>query len=248
MPQRRAASIASDEIAQFSRHAGDWWNPDGIFQPLHRLNPVRMQYVRDAICGHFSRNNESRDVLHGLDILDVGCGGGLLTEPMARLGGTVTGLDGSKEAIAVAREHAREMSLKINYVADSVESLAQGKKRFNVITALEIAEHVADLDSFFEAITALLKPNGLLIVSTLNRTAKSFALGIVAAEYLLKWVPRGTHQWKKFIRPSELVARLEAKGLHATDLTGMVFNPRNSEFDLRKGDVGVNYLLTAVRR
>jgi 2-polyprenyl-6-hydroxyphenyl methylase / 3-demethylubiquinone-9 3-methyltransferase len=247
MSQRQAASIASDEIDQFSRHAGDWWNPEGPFQPLHRLNPVRLRYMRDKICGHFGCEGEGRDVLRGLDILDVGCGGGLLTEPLARLGGQVTGLDGSKEAIIVAQDHAQEMGLKINYVADSVESLAEGKKRFDVITALEIAEHVADLDSFFEAIATLLKPNGILILSTLNRTAKSFMLGIVAAEYLLKWVPRGTHQWKKFIRPSELVARLETNGLRASDLTGMVFNPLNGEFELRKADVGVNYLMSAVR-
>ncbi len=250
MPQRRAASIAIDEIAQFSRQAGDWWNPEGVFRPLHRLNPVRLRYVRDAICVHSGREAQARESLRGLDILDVGCGGGLLTEPLARLGAHVTGLDGSREAIAVARAHAQgdgaedRLSLPI-----ALKNLADGKKRYDVITALEIAEHVADLDSFLEAIAALLKPNGMLILSTLNRTAKSFLLGIVAAEYVLRWVPRGTHQWKKFIRPSELVQRLEVNGLQAIDLTGMVFNPLNGESaNLRKGDVGVNYLMTAVKR
>jgi 2-polyprenyl-6-hydroxyphenyl methylase/3-demethylubiquinone-9 3-methyltransferase len=242
---RHAASIATDEIDRFSRDAEDWWNPDGKFRPLHRLNPVRLSYIRGQVCRHFNRDARGRHVLEGLAALDVGCGGGLLTEPLARLGARVTGLDASREAIAVARRHAKEMELDIHYRAESIEGLAHGKTRYDVITALEIAEHVADLDSFIKATARLLKPDGLLIMSTLNRTAKSFLLGIVAAEYVLRWVPRGTHQWKKFIRPSELVRQLEKYRLQAADLTGMILNPLSGEFELRKGAVGVNYLLVA---
>lgn len=243
----RAASIARDEIDRFSSQAGDWWNAEGQFGPLHRLNPVRLGYIRTQVCRHFSRDEGAVRVLEGLDALDIGCGGGLLTEPLARLGGRVTGLDASEEAITVARAHAKQSGLKIDYQAQSVEQLARGKARYDLITALEVAEHVADLDSFLAATAQLLKPGGLLIVSTLNRTAKSFLLGIVAAEYILKWVPRGTHQWKKFIRPSELVQKLEASGARPVDLTGIVFDPLSGEFGLRAGDVGMNYFLTAER-
>ena len=242
MPRRSAASIASDEIAQFSRHAEDWWNPDGVFRPLHRLNPVRLAYIRDQACQHFGCDPQARYSLKGLKILDVGCGGGLLAEPLARMGGLVTGLDASAESITVARAHAKAAKLAIDYRAGSVE---EAKGKFDLITALEIIEHVADLDSFIASLTKLLNPNGLLIMSTLNRTAKSFILGIVAAEYILGWVPKGTHQWRKFLRPSELVRRLEQSGIRATDLTGMIFNPLRGEFELSAGDLAVNYMLSA---
>jgi len=245
MPSTRAKSIASSEIAQFSRHAQDWWNPDGAFRPLHQLNPVRLEYVRDKACAHFGRKT-GRAALKDLKILDVGCGGGLLAEPMARLGGNVTGIDASKETIVCAARHAKEGDLAIDYRVSSVEELARKKIRYDLITALEVAEHVADMDSFVASLAMLLKPGGLLIMSTLNRTPQSFLLGIVAAEYILGWVPRGTHQWNKFIRPSELAEKLEAKNLCVDDLTGFVFNPLTGAFELRKGELGVNYLLTAV--
>jgi len=242
---RPAASIESAEIERFSRVAEDWWNPDGKFRPLHRLNPLRVEYVRDQICAHFNRDVASRASLKDLKILDIGCGGGLLAEPMARLGAYVVGLDASEQTISVARAHAKLSRLAIDYRAGSVEELARRAERFDVITALEVAEHVADLDSFLEAIKKLLKPGGLLIMSTLNRTPKSFLLGIVAAEYILGWVPRGTHEWKKFIRPGELAERLSAAGIEALSMTGMVFNPFSGEFGLHEGDLDVNYLLTA---
>lgn len=247
MPRNHAASIASDEINRFSEHAEDWWNPDGAFKPLHRLNPLRVGYVRDQACAHFGRKADSRHSLKDLRILDVGCGGGLLTEPLARLGGDVTGIDASAETIAVARRHAKAMHLAIDYRISSVEELAKKKDRYDLITALEIIEHVADVDSFMVALAKLLKPGGLLVMSTLNRTPKSFLLGIVAAEYVLGWIPRGTHDWKKFIRPSELVEQLEENNLKPTDLTGMIFNPLRGEFVLSKNDLDVNYLVTAIK-
>lgn len=242
---RYPASIAQEEIAQFSRHAEDWWNPDGKFKPLHRLNPVRLEYVRDQACVHFKRDRQVRQSLKGLKILDIGCGGGLLSEPLARLGGRVTGIDASASTITVARGHARQNGLDLDYRVASVEDLVKKKIRFDLVTALEVVEHVGDLDSFLLSIAALLEPSGLLIMSTLNRTPKSFMLGIVAAEYVLGWMPRGTHQWHKFIRPSELVRRLEEIGLNVRDLTGLVFNPLRGAFELRAGDLAVNYLLTA---
>jgi 2-polyprenyl-6-hydroxyphenyl methylase/3-demethylubiquinone-9 3-methyltransferase len=242
---RGSTSIATDEIDQFSHYAEDWWNPDGAFRPLHRLNPLRIEYVRDHACKHFGRNSDTRHSLKGLKILDIGCGGGLLAEPLARLGGDVTGLDASENTIAVAKRHAKAMGLAIDYRATSVEELAKTKNRYDLITALEVVEHVADLSSFFAALVKLLKPDGLLIMSTLSRTPKSFLLGIVAAEYVLGWIPRGTHDWKKFIRPSELVMRLEKNGLRAADLTGLIFNPLRGEFELNKNDLDVNYMLTA---
>ena len=244
---RRAASIAAEEIDRFSQQAEDWWKPDGAFRPLHRLNPVRLEYIRDAACNHFNRNGQSRSSFKGLKILDVGCGGGLLAEPMARLGGTVTGLDASDTTIAAAKRHAKISDLDIDYQVSSVEELTEKKSRFDLITALEVIEHVADVDSFLAALAKLLKPHGLLIMSTLNRTPKSFLLGIVAAEYILKWIPRGTHEWKKFIRPSELMLKLEENGLHTENLTGLVFNPLGDEFELSARDLDVNYMLSAHR-
>jgi 2-polyprenyl-6-hydroxyphenyl methylase / 3-demethylubiquinone-9 3-methyltransferase len=244
---RRAASIAVDEIDRFSQQAEDWWKPDGAFRPLHRLNPVRLEYITEAACNHFGRNQQTRNSLKDLKILDVGCGGGLLAEPLARLGGNVTGIDASDTTIAAAKRHAKTSGLDIDYQISSVEELADTKSCYDLITALEVIEHVADVDSFLTALVKLLKPDGLLIMSTLNRTPKSFLLGIVAAEYILKWIPRGTHEWKKFIRPSELMELLELKGLQAENLTGLVFNPLGNEFELRANDLDVNYLLSARR-
>jgi 2-polyprenyl-6-hydroxyphenyl methylase/3-demethylubiquinone-9 3-methyltransferase len=243
---RRSASIAPREIEQFSRHAPDWWDETGPLAPLHRLNPVRLGYIREQAATHFKRKGKTP--LKGLSALDVGCGGGLVTEPLVRLGAKVTGLDASKEAIKVAREHAKLSKLDIMYKESSVEELVEGKTRYDLITALEIAEHVADLDSFLGSVTSLLKPNGLLIMSTLNRTPKSFLLGIVAAEYILKWVPRGTHNWKKFLKPSDIARRFSDNGIELADLTGLVFHPFKGDFELRKDDLAVNYMLTAIKR
>ena len=241
----RAASVDKEEIARFSSHASDWWNPEGALRPLHKLNRARLEYIRDRICDHFDRQSGQITPLKGLSVLDIGCGGGLLCEPMARLGATVVGLDASEEAIRVARAHSAQSELKLSYRAGSAEDFARGKQRFDVITALEILEHVADIDSLLQSAARLLKPNGLIILSTLNRTPKSFLLGVVAAEYILKWVPRGTHEWRKFIRPSELAAHLKKADLSVCDLTGLIYDPLNDRFHLEKGRVGVNYLMAA---
>jgi 2-polyprenyl-6-hydroxyphenyl methylase/3-demethylubiquinone-9 3-methyltransferase len=248
MPPSGQSTVADSEIAHFSRHAEEWWNPSGPLRSLHRLNPSRIAYVRDRILGHgFGQASSARQPLKGVALLDVGCGGGLLAEPLSRLGARVTGLDASPEAIAEARRHAKQTSAVVDYRVGSAEGLARGGARYDVITALEIVEHVADLDAFLAALAKLLKPGGLLILSTLNRTPKSFLLAIVAAEYVLRWVPRGTHRWDKFLRPSELVKKLETEGLTTTDLTGVVFNPLADEFILSKDNLGVNYLLTAAK-
>jgi 2-polyprenyl-6-hydroxyphenyl methylase/3-demethylubiquinone-9 3-methyltransferase len=242
-----AASIDKEEIARFSSHAQEWWNPQGALRPLHKLNPARLAYIRDIVCEHFKRKAGETNILKNLTVLDIGCGGGLLCEPLARLGATVTGLDASSEAIEVARAHVAQTGLSVHYQVGSAETFARSGKKFDVITALEILEHVADIDSFLIGATRLLKPNGIIILSTLNRTPKSFFLGILAAEYILKWVPRGTHDWRKFIRPSELASHLLAVGMKVSDITGMTYDPLNDAFCLRKGDVSVNYLLAAVK-
>ncbi|MGB9152775.1 MAG: bifunctional 2-polyprenyl-6-hydroxyphenol methylase/3-demethylubiquinol 3-O-methyltransferase UbiG [Alphaproteobacteria bacterium] len=241
------SSIDKAEIARFSRYARDWWNPTGALQPLHKLNPARLEYIRDAVCAHYKLKTGGREALKGLSVLDIGCGGGLLCEPLARLGAHVTGLDASAEAIEAARIHARQSGLEIDYRYGSAEDFAHGRKKFDVVTALEIVEHVADIDSLLRSVADLVKPGGIVLLSTLNRNVKSYLLGIVAAEYLLRWVPRGTHDWRKFLRPSELAAHLEKAGLEMTDITGIVFDPFNDTFRLKREAVSVNYLMTAVK-
>jgi 2-polyprenyl-6-hydroxyphenyl methylase/3-demethylubiquinone-9 3-methyltransferase len=241
------SSIDPVEIAAFARHAHEWWDAQGPMRPLHKLNPARMEFLRDSICAHFNRKANGPAPLKNLSILDIGCGGGLLCEPLARLGATVTGLDAGKEAIEVARTHATLSGLTINYHNDSAEKFARGKTKFDVVTLLEIVEHVADIGSLLESASALLKPSGIVILSTLNRNTKSFLMGIVAAEYILRWVPKGTHSWRKFLRPSELAAHLQEAGLEVKDITGIVFNPLNDTFHLKSGAVSVNYLMTAVK-
>ncbi|MGE5147788.1 MAG: bifunctional 2-polyprenyl-6-hydroxyphenol methylase/3-demethylubiquinol 3-O-methyltransferase UbiG [Candidatus Eiseniibacteriota bacterium] len=242
----RSSTVDTAEIDRFSALADAWWDPEGEFRPLHRLNPVRLAYVRDRVIGHFGLDPKARKPLDGLKLLDVGCGGGLISEPMARLGAAITGIDAAERNIAVAAAHAAESGLAIDYRATTVEDLAETGARFDVVLALEIVEHVADPDLFLEACGAVLKPGGVLVLSTLNRTAKAFALAIVGAEYVLRWLPRGTRDWRKFLRPSELGAGLRRAGLELADLTGIAYNPLNDKWTLGR-DLDVNYLAAAVK-
>lgn len=237
-------SVDEAEIQNFSKDSGHWWDENGPFAPLHRLNPVRMAYIRGQICARFQKDSGLLRPFEGLRVLDIGCGGGLICEPMARLGAAVTGIDADAQAIKVAQAHADEMGLGIAYQCAAAEDL---HNTFDIVLALEIAEHVTDLDDFIKSCAALCKPGGLLILSTLNRTAKSFALGIVAAEYLLRWVPQGTHHWKKFVKPSELARALRQYGANPQDVTGLIFDPLSGDFTLSDNDVAVNYFLSAIK-
>ena len=240
-------TIDESEIERFSRLAATWWDPDGPMRPLHRLNPVRIGYVRDRIAAHFGRDAKSLRPFTGLGLLDLGCGAGLLAEPMARLGCQVTGVDATKESIEVARRHAEDGGLAIDYRIATAEDLAAAGERFDAVLALEIVEHVADVDLFLAAAASLVKPGGVLVLSTLSRTAKSFLMAIVGAEYVLGWLPRGTHEWRRFVRPSELVPPLRRAGLRVKDLTGVAYDPLAAEWRLAPRDLDVNYMAFAIR-
>jgi 2-polyprenyl-6-hydroxyphenyl methylase/3-demethylubiquinone-9 3-methyltransferase len=235
------------EVDNFESQADDWWDENGPMKPLHRLASVRMKYLKQRICLHTGCDGDTDLPLKDLKILDIGCGGGLVSEPLARLGATVTGVDAGAKNIETAKAHATKNDLEIDYKNDLVENLVKGKTKYDVVLALEILEHVEDTGLFLESCAHLLKPHGLLIVSTLNRNPKSFMLGIVAAEYLLRWVPRGTHDWKKFLKPSEIAAQLEPLGLKPADITGLVYNPISREFSLSDTDIDVNYFMALHR-
>jgi 2-polyprenyl-6-hydroxyphenyl methylase/3-demethylubiquinone-9 3-methyltransferase len=244
------STVDHAEIAKFEAMAEAWWDPTGNFRPLHRLNPVRVQFIRDRLAQALGRDPEAPEPLRGLSILDIGCGGGLLAEPLARLGATVTGIDAAERNIAIARDHAEKVGVKVTYLPCTAEDLAaridSGAGQFDAVLAMEIVEHVADLDSFVDSCAGLLKPNGTVFVATLNRTVKSFAMAIVGAEYVLRWLPRGTHDWKRFLRPSELAQRLRAHGLVLQELAGVTYRPFDDSFALGR-DCSVNYLAVASR-
>ncbi len=214
--------------------------------PLHELNPARLGYIRDRIAAHYDRDPKGTAALQGLTVLDIGCAGGLLCEPLTRLGATVTGIDAAAENVEVARQHARDMRLAIDYRNAAPEDLLGGGETFDVVLALEVVEHVTDVQAFLDAAASLVKPGGILIASTLNRTPKSFALAIVGAEYLLRWVPAGTHDWRKFLKPSELARHLRNTGLAVNDLTGLTYDAIHKSWQASR-DVGVNYILTATK-
>jgi len=239
-------SVNPKEIEHFAKDSSYWWDEEGPFKPLHRINPVRLRYIREQAEQHFKLDKKSLSPFKGLKIVDVGCGGGLICEPMARLGAEVTGIDADKNAIEVAKEHAQSTGLDIYYDNNTAEALAEHKAEgFDIVFALEILEHVVDPGAFVKTCVSLCKPGGIIILSTINRTPKSFALGIVAAEYILRWVPRGTHSWEKFLRPSELSKHLRAENTIISDISGLNFKLLTGEFDISGTDIGVNYFITA---
>jgi 2-polyprenyl-6-hydroxyphenyl methylase / 3-demethylubiquinone-9 3-methyltransferase len=239
-----SSSVAREEVEKFSKDAPRWWDENGPFAPLHRLNPARLAYIREQICKHYELDTTSLKALDGLKIVDIGCGGGLVCEPVARMGAIVTGLDADPVAIETAKAHATSSALSITYENKAAEDT---KTTFDVVLALEIIEHVKDPVEFVESCAKLVKPGGMLIFSTLNRTPKAFALGIVAAEYILRWLPRGTHDWKKFVKPSELTKYIRNCYLQPVDISGLIYNPLKNDFEISKTDINVNYLLTVVK-
>jgi 2-polyprenyl-6-hydroxyphenyl methylase/3-demethylubiquinone-9 3-methyltransferase len=240
------SSVDHAEVERFSRHAADWWDARGPMAALHKLNPVRLGYIRDKAAERFGRDAKKLDCLKGLRMLDIGCGGGILSEPLARLGAQMVGADPSQENIAVASAHAQESCVAVDYRATTAEDLAAAKERFDVVLAMEVVEHVADVGAFVATCASMVKPGGLMIAATLNRTLKSFALAIVGAEYVLRWLPRGTHQWDKFVTPDELELAFERDGLRVTGERGVIYNPFADRWQL-SSDMDVNYMLVAER-
>jgi 2-polyprenyl-6-hydroxyphenyl methylase / 3-demethylubiquinone-9 3-methyltransferase len=241
------SSIDPAEVERFSRIAAEWWDPRGKFAPLHRFNPVRLAFIRDQALYRFRRNGAAPRPFEGLRLLDIGCGGGLLSEPMTRLGFQVTGVDASERNIGTARAHAAEQGLEIDYRASTAEALlAAGEPPFDVILNMEVIEHVADPGAFLRDCASLLAPGGLMIVATLNRTLKAFALAKVGAEYVLRWLPVGTHDWSKFLTPDELRGFLEATPVTVDGPFGVVFNPLSGRWT-ESADTDVNYMMTVMR-
>jgi len=237
-------TVDAAEVARFSALAATWWDTRGKMAALHKLNPVRLAYIRDATCQQFGRDPKRVGCLTGLRILDIGCGGGILSEPLARLGASVLGADPSTTNIEVAKLHAARSDLAIDYRATTAEALSDAGERFDVVLAMEVVEHVADVDLFVHKCADMVKPGGLMVAATLNRTIKSFALAIVGAEYILRWLPIGTHQWDKFITPAELETTLEEAGLRVIGETGVVYVPFADRWRL-SDDSDVNYMMVA---
>ena len=241
-----AATLDQAEVARFGAIAAEWWDPHGKFRPLHQLAPARLAFVRNQIAGHFGRPTGGMKPLKDISILDLGCGGGLISEPLARMGGRITAIDPSPETIAAARAHAESQHLDIDYRAARAEELAAVGTTFDAVVCLEVVEHVPDAAQFIKLAAGLVRPGGMLVPSTLNRTAKSYALAIVAAEYVLRWLPRGTHQWDRFIKPDELQAHIVDAGLTPDRVEGLVFDPLRDSWHLAD-DLDVNYLVAATK-
>ena len=239
-------TIDSEEVARFSAMAEEWWDPTGKFKPLHKFSPVRLAYIKDHISRHFGRDPKASDAFKGLRVLDIGCGGGLLSEPMARLGADVVGADPSETNIEIARLHMKTSGLEIDYRAETAEALAAAGETFDVVFSMEVVEHVADVPLFLESNAQMVRPGGLMFVATINRTLKAYALAIVGAEYVLRWLPKGTHSYEKLVRPSEIEGPLQAAGLTMIDRCGVTYNPLTDSWT-KSRDMDVNYMMLAER-
>ena len=240
-------TIDDAEVAKFEAMAAEWWDPSGKFKPLHMLNPTRLEYIVDQIAAEFGRDRKSLKPFEGLRLLDIGCGGGLLSEPMARLGATVVGADAAAGNIPVAQIHAEQSGLEIDYRNTMAEALVDDGEQFDVILNMEVIEHVADPQAFLNACEALLKPGGLMICSTINRNPKSYMVAIVGAERVMRWLPVGTHEWDKFITPDELFALIKTAGLEPVDRKGFAFNPLLWSWSISEKDLSVNYVTASVK-
>lgn len=246
MQQPSHTTIDEDEIARFSALASQWWDPVGKFRPLHRINPVRLEIIREAVIEAFARGPGDERPLQGLRVLDIGCGGGLLCEPMARLGAEVVGADASATNIEIARIHAEKSGIGIDYRATTAEALAEAGETFDVVLNMEVVEHVSDVPLFLGACAAMVRPGGLMVVATINRTPKAYALAILGAEYVLRWLPRGTHRYEKLVRPAEIEAPLGEAGMTVRSRTGVVYDPLSDRWR-RSRDMDVNYVLVAAK-
>lgn len=243
-----ASTVDAAEVAKFEAMAAEWWDPQGKFKPLHMLNPCRLDYITGQIAAEFGRDLSAPRPFEGLRILDIGCGGGLLSEPMARLGADVVGADAAERNIPVARVHAAQSGLEIDYRHTTAEALAEAGEVFDVVLNMEVVEHVADPLAYLRACHDLMRPGALMICSTINRNPRSFAMAIVGAEYVMRWLPKGTHEWRKFITPDELFALLREAGLDPVDRKGFVFNPLGWSWSISARDLGVNYVTASIRR
>jgi len=237
-------TVNSEEIAKFSALAEAWWDPKGKFRPIHKFNPVRLGYIRERALAHFGRDGAQRRPLDGLRVLDIGCGGGLLCEPLARLGARVTGADAAERNIAVAKLHAEQSGLAIDYRATTAEALAEAGEQFDIVLNMEVVEHVDNVPLYMKSCATLVAPGGLMFTATLNRTLRARALAVFAAENVLRWLPRGTHDWNKFLAPEEVRALLTRNGLTVVDQTGVVYHPLADDWRLSP-DMGINYMVLA---
>ena len=240
------SSVDQAEIEKFSAMAAEWWDPTGKFKPLHKFNPVRLDYIRSTLCAHFAKDSKSLRPFEGLSVLDIGCGGGLLCEPIARLGASVTGVDAAERNVKTATAHAAGQGLDLHYRHGTAEEVLSEGAQFDLVLNMEVVEHVADVSSFMTSCAGLVKEGGLMIVATLNRTPKAFMLAIVGAEYVLRWLPAGTHQFEKFVKPEELRQPLSAAGMRIKGETGVSFNPLTDRWNLSR-DMSVNYMLSATK-
>lgn len=246
MSDAAKTTIDQAEVDRFSAMAAEWWDPTGKFKPLHKINPVRLAYIRDKVSENFGRDPRAHQPLSGLRILDIGCGGGLLSEPIARMGANVLGADASEKNIGIARTHAAQTGVTVDYRAITAEQLAADGERFDVVLNMEVVEHVADVDYFISTCASMVNPGGVMLISTINRTLKAAALAIGACEYVLRWLPRGTHQYEKLVRPEELEKPVVAAGMEVVEKIGVFFNPFLNQWNL-SSDTDVNYMMLTRR-